>query len=390
MGKGRPGSGVELRPNSIRVNFTWSGERCRVTLELRPTEAHRKYAERLVSQIRAAIAAGTFDYAATFPESDRATASRNACNALETFSHYAGLYRKALGALAPATRSQYKLAANFWERKLGAKVMADIRHSELAALVGEQPWPSAKMRNNSLIPLRGIFALWVKDDPKRRTSPADGIANAKVQRARPDPIERGEVELVVDDMRKHYDPLVADYYEFAFFTGLRPEEQIALLWTKIDWRRRTVRIDRARTFKGGEKDTKTGEEREVDLNSRALAVLTRMRARTQLKKHGHVFENPVTHRPWHDERSQRDHYWKPALARTKVRERRAYVTRSTFISMCLAAGMRPGYVAAQAGHSEQMMWDSYAKWIPGAGSEMAKLEGDLTRNDFSETTISQG
>src|SRR4029434_791434 len=40
----------------------------------------------------------------------------------------------------------------------------------------------------------------------------------------------------------------------------------------IDWRRKTARIERARTFRGTLKDVKNHEERDVDLSPRALAA----------------------------------------------------------------------------------------------------------------------
>ncbi len=41
------------------------------------------------------------------------------------------------------------------------------------------------------------------------------------------------------------------------------------------------------------------------------------------------------------------------------------------------AGMNPGFIAKQLGHSEKMMFDHYATWIEGKADwqEMAKLFG---------------
>lgn len=66
MGRGRRGSGVELRENSVRISFTWQGERCRETLDLTPTPSHEKYAARLVDEIHRRIDAGTFRYGDSF------------------------------------------------------------------------------------------------------------------------------------------------------------------------------------------------------------------------------------------------------------------------------------------------------------------------------------
>jgi integrase len=384
MGTGRKTRrGVEPRRASIRLHFTWNGERCRETLDLAPTEPNCKHAERMVDEIRRRITMGTFRYADFFPESDRARAEGK--TRADTFGAFAdllidGRYAESNVELAAATKSQYANELKRWKGRIGTdKPMREIRHSWLQAVVGKVAFPSARMRNNSLIPLRAVFDLWVADDPRARSNPMEGIGNAAVQKRLPDPLDLEEAEAILADMAKRYDERVVAYFEFAFFGGMRPEEQIALRWPKVDLRKRLARVDAARTFKGTEKETKTYEVRDVELNTRAMAALERMRRWTALKPHGHVFENPVTGKPWHDERSQRDHYWKPALRRLGIRERRAQQTRSTYATMCLMAGMNPAKVAEMLGHDVKQFFASYARWINKAdmGREMAKLEAVL-------------
>ena len=60
---------------------------------------------------------------------------------------------------------------------LGERVAADVKNAELAALVGGVAWPSPKMRNNNtLIPLRSLFAFAAKDG--KFDDPAKDIKNA--------------------------------------------------------------------------------------------------------------------------------------------------------------------------------------------------------------------
>jgi integrase len=181
-------------------------------------------------------------------------------------------------------------------------------------------------------------------------------------------------------MAKHYPEQVRSYFEFQFFTGLRPEEAIALRWGDVDWSHRTVRVERAKTFKGTVKAIKTHSARDVELNSRALAALKRMQPLTKMKRED-VFENPVTDEPWHDDRSQRDHYWKPSLTRAKVRYRTAYNTRHTYATMCLMSDCNPAWVSRQLGHKNaKMLFTVYAKWIDKADNsrQIKKLEDALS------------
>ena len=66
-------------------------------------------------------------------------------------------------------------------------------------------------------------------------------------------------------------------------------------------------------------------------------------------------------------RSQRDTHWKPSPRRCGIRQRRAYSTRHTYATTALMGGVRPGYVAAQMGHSStRMFFETYARWMQDA------------------------
>lgn len=380
--KVQPAKGVELRGDDIRIRFTdTDGKRQNVPLPNRRPDraADIHYANGLVDDVRRAVKRGQFRWADFFPW------ATSAAGAAETVRDYGDKWLRSKGSLAAATLSQYGNALKTWYArelrpgaKLGDTLVRDVRHSDLSALVGGIKWPSARMRNNSLIVLRGTFDAWRADDRRNRDAPTEGIENARFQKGKPDPLTPEQAELVLARMQAKYPVEVWSYFEFAVFAFLRPEEEIAILWTKVDRVKRTVRIDVARTFKGTQKDIKTYEERELELegNDRAWAALMRMRALTELSEHGHVFQNPRTKRPWHDERSQRDHYWAPTLKVLGIRDRRAYCTRHTGITLALMAGCDPSWVAHMAGHKNtKMIWEVYTKWIPGAdkGAESRKL-----------------
>lgn len=379
------GNGVELRENSIRLFFVWEGKRCKETLTvggrpMKPTPANLKFAERTAAEIRSRIRLGTFVLADFFPDSPRA-GQPSASQA--TFGGMCDTWLETKGRLAAKTLNQYRNALEVWKSLLGAATpMAALSHGKVAAKVGGHPWASAKLLNNYLIPLRGVFALAQRD--MKIENPMEGIENSKHQAPPPDPLSPAEADSVASHLREHYDERVWAYFEMAFMTGMRPEELIELRWGDVDWNHATIRVTRARTAEGV-KDLKTYNARDVDLVKRALQALEVMKPWTQLGAETkddeamgrHVFQNPVTNRPWHDERSQRDHYWMPTLRRLGIRRRRAYQTRHTYATTALAAGVNPSYIARQMGHKNaKMLFTVYAKWIDGAdrGREKAKLE----------------
>jgi integrase len=371
---GRNGAGVEIRPASIRVAFSVGGRSYRETLTsggrpLAPTGANVKHAHRVVAQIRAEIRAGTFELSRHFPDSPRAQ-QRPAD--VQTFGTLAAAWLETKGALSPATLGQYRNAVEVWRGLLGAETPLErLTYTKLATTIGRHPWASAKLFNNYLIPLRGILAMHYRG-PLSASHPMIGIENRRVVKRPPDPLAPDERDAILADMRARYDVRVWAYFAAAFYTGMRPEELIALRWSDVDWRRQVVRVQRVRTFKGSEREgTKTGTVRDVDLVPQAIDALKALRPFTELKRDDagqpvDLFENPVTGRPWHDERSQRDHYWTPTLRRLGIRQRRAYCTRHTYCTAALMAGVAPAYIAAQAGHSTQMLHQVYSRWIPGA------------------------
>jgi integrase len=340
----RNGTGVEPRDKSIRVGFTFNGEFVRETLKLAPTPPNIKYATALVARVNKSIRDGSFVYVDYFPESKRVAADP----AVILFGQACDNWLATKGRLATKTKRQYANALLVWRGMLGESVpIAKITHTTLATKIGSHPWASAKLLNNYLITLRGVFKLAGREVDLG--NPMEGIENSKHQSTPPDPLSRGEMESIMGWLADNVDERVWAYYEFAFMTGMRPEEIIALKWEDYDVPGAIIHVSRARSS-GEIKPLKTYNSRDVELVKRAVEALNTMRPYTSNHDDGFIFQNPVTKRPWHDERSQRDHYWKPALQAKGIRYRRSYQTRHTFAANNLAAGVNPTYVARQMGH----------------------------------------
>jgi len=367
--------GVEVRATSIRLFFVWNDERRRETLTLngrpiRPTPPNVLHARRVAAEIRKRLELGTFDLAEFFPDSPRAERSGPSAN----FGQTCSLWLASKGRCATKTLNQYRNALEVWKGIFGAATpIAAITPGTVEAKVGSYPWASNKLLNNYLICLRGVFGLAARD--LRIVDPTAAVKNGRHQAPPIDPLSREETEAILADMRERCPVQVWAYFEFAFFTGMRPEELIALRWGDVDWRDGSIRVERARTA-GKAGPLKTYQVRDVDLVSRAVAALKAMKPATMLRD-AEIFQNPFTGRPWHDERSQRDHHWAPSLRRCGIRSRRAYNTRHTYATSSLLAQANPSYVSRQMGHrNAKMLFTTYAKWIDGAdrGREKAKLE----------------
>jgi integrase len=372
MGRRSSTGGVTPAGDRIQVRFTYQGKDMRPTLNLKPTAVNLKHAHRLREQILFDIKAGQFNLAEFFPDYRNAELSESTHR---SFLQWAELWGQlSARSLENSTIRIYKRHLKaYWVAKFGDLLPKQITHEKvlehLAYLATSRIHPVSgkltkplgrKTQNNILIPLRGVFELICKSDPYVK-DPTDGIDNLKVQKAQPDPFTAEEVELILAEIK---DEALSDYFEFSCFAGLRISEQIALLWEDVDLRQGTVKVRRARVLAEDKERTKTGYEREVELNARALAVIKRQRARTQAKGI-YVFLNPSTGLRWNDEQEQRRE-WVQVLRAAKVRYRPPKECRDTSVTLSLMAGAEPLWVAKQHGHSVTVMMKSYARFIPRA------------------------
>lgn len=376
MGRGATGT-VEPLKTAIRLKFTWRGSRRVETLDLEPTPANIKAATRLMATIQAEIKAGIFDYDRHFPkEGTVSTAS--------TFRDYSARWLETFVG-AKSTKRSYRTALNAtWNPAFGDKMLPEILYSDAKAAIAAKSagGASGKTINNHLVPARDVFRMAVRDG-LIAVSPMDGIANLAHQAPEPDPFDHDEVAALLSHMETKFPEQVANYFEFALQTGMRPSEIIALQWGDVAWNKKRIKVQRA-VVDWEPKGTKTNKVREVDLSGDALAVLKRQKAHTFMRgTSAEIFNNPNTLKPWADEQVQRRRYFAPALRALGLRERDAYQCRHTFASLALMGGINIGYLSRQLGHATiTTTLTKYARWIEGAdkGSEAAKMDAIMSRN----------
>ncbi|WP_229687533.1 tyrosine-type recombinase/integrase [Pseudomonas avellanae] len=150
---------------------------------------------------------------------------------------------------------------------------------------------------------------------------------------------------------------------------------MALRWSEVDTRKRSARVCRLRIYGKIQERTKTKVVREVLLNDRALHALDKARPLTELRS-DYVFApegNGDRAELFIRSETGPKRYWLSAMRKVGIRRRRMYDTRHTYATMCLMSGMNPAFIAAQLGHSVQVLLSTYAKWI-SSPSDWAELE----------------
>lgn len=366
--------GVDVRPTSIRLTFTWQGKQQRQTLivggaPIAPTPPNIRYAERLIAEIKEKIRLGTFSMAEYFP------ASGDTASAVTVDAQIQEWMKSK--RIAPSTREGYHTAAKFWEGAIPGALMKTLKHSQILKAVAARPDLSGKTLANYLSVLRSTFALAVRDGLVQ-SSPVDDVESPSWQREPPDPFDASERERIIALAGERYPGHVHNMLEFWFWTGLRTGELIGLRWASVDIARRTLLIRESVVRGERRSSTKTSTARTVILNSRAFEALQRQRALTQM--HGDtVFLNPQKDLPWGREQPFRQNYWKHLLKRLGIRYRRAYCCRHTYATAMLMSGMTPAFCARQLGHSVEMFLRTYSRWIDGQRDdlEMQRLEASI-------------
>lgn len=381
MGGKRERTGVvAVSDSSIQISFTYQGINCRERLKLQPTPANLKRAEQHRAAILHAIANNSFDYGITFPDSPRRfkfAATKGAGYRLEIWLEtWVDRIKQHIKA---STHDDYrKIVFNTLIPAIGRKHLDELKRGDIRDFCNALPSASNKRLANIQSVLRSALQDALDDDlidanplygwtfkRKEAPKPADDV----------DPFSREEQLAILDACRE---PAHANLFKFLFWTGLRTNEVVALLWGDIDWLRGTICIQRGRTTAAEQaEEPKTRRSvRDVKILGPALEALTAQKALTFLADK-EVFLNPHTAKPWNGDQTIRT-AWAGILKRAGVRYRRPYQTRHTYASMMLTAGESPIWVSGQMGHADTaMIYRSYGRWIPDAAPKAGELAVEL-------------
>jgi integrase len=375
------------------IDFRWQGRRYREQTALEDTPANRKRLEKALAKIEADIAAGTFDYAATFPGSGSHHAA--AALASATAPRPTALSAAVSATTAPPTPTfrdftaqwvaehqvewrrshlrtlnstlQGHLLPAFGDREVGSITKADIL--AFRARLAERPGRlretlSNKRINGILAPLRQIL-----NDAADRygfVSPVASLKPLRIRRSDVQPFTLDEVQLLLAAVRPDYH----DYFVVRLFTGMRTGECHGLKWKYVDFDRRLILI--RETFVLGEDEyTKTdSSQRDIQMTKVVYDALQRQHAAC-----AHFSEYVFCNRQGRplDNKNFTDRVWYPLLRHLGVELRRPYQMRHTAATLWLASGESPEWIARQLGHaSTEMLFRVYSRFVP-----------NLTRRDGS-------
>jgi len=375
-------AGIELRNDTLRLRFSWNGKRCSETLTYPATQAGIAAASRLRDKVVQLIKLGIFDelkYAEMFPNSPNALSSVS-----RGFGRYAQVWLDSR-TISEGTRDNYKSVLNvWWMPYLATTPLSNMTTAFMRELVVLIPWTSEGVKANAMNKLSTILES-AADDRLITENPIKALDIPERTTAKIDPFTLDEADRIIERLyaTTHWpSQIYAAFFEFAFYTGMRPGEIAALRWEEVDLNKRAVHVCRAVAKGEVVERTKTKKDRYVLLNDRAIHALefAKQYAERRAKGSGRITDFPYCFPPskgqqFIQQTSDLHHQWRPTLKALGIRYRPPYNARHTYATMCLMVGMTPAFIAKQLGHSIQILLSRYARWIDGEGdwTEMSKL-----------------
>ncbi|HEY4211557.1 MAG TPA: DUF3596 domain-containing protein [Steroidobacteraceae bacterium] len=379
MGRRSTTSGVSaVRNERIRFDFKYQGKRYRPSILKPPTQANLRRAREQLIWIKRHIADGTFCFEEEFPnfrDLDRALSAISPCTCNQVFDAFVAHseVRVKLSDLANSTLCGYrKIIDGIWRPAIGPLQLRSVRFSVLLNIIDRERW-SKKTYNNAISVLRRAFEFGFNDYPESH-NPATGLRCLRLRRHdRPkiDPFCVQDAESLIAALHQDWGEAQGNYDEFRFFTGLRPSEQIALTVCDFDALMKVLKVNKARVYGIDKDNTKTDEDRQVELCPRAVEILEhQLELRERLVRLGQIdhdllfFESTGAPIITLTVAYQR---WRKTMRRlSEIRYRKPYAARHSSVSWNLMVGKKPLWVAKQHGHSLETMLRSYAAWTEGS------------------------
>lgn len=401
-------TGVAVRSaRGVQIEFPYQGRRCTETIRGLPTVEAVKEAARLRESIIVSIERGSFSFQATFPNSRRVRKAKAEREALaeralakasitigelldaflerfllnnpggaNTYDTHAGVIRahlrQAFGHLSPGDVTpeiilsfrQRLLEDGMSESRLG-NVLTPLRQAiELALerdLIARNPFDRVSPTRRKKMRTVGLDANGLPDFDEPLPMHSDRHYERAARLV--DPFDASEREAILNALTGQ----VRAIFCFAFWTGLRTGELIALRWCDVDLPNKRVCV-RIAFSKRVFTPTKGRTMRWVPLLPPAIAALQRQLLHTGGAARW-VFHNPVTNDRWSSSERLRRR-WIRALRAARVRYRYQYQTRHTYASARMSAGESAAEVAAALGHRDvRLVSIVYARFIPAKNQE---------------------
>lgn len=215
--------------SSIEITFQYQGERCRERLPLKPTAANLKQAEQHRAAILHAISCGVFDYAATFPNSQRATRFAESPAQVNNAEKYLEDW---LDAKKPTLKSSthagyYSIVHGTLIPEFGKLALSELNRPRLKAWLARLGGGTRMLSNKRMTNIQSCLRSALTDAVEDEVLDANPMAGFHY-RANEAPSSDDDVDPFTPEEQAailaQLPAQTRNYFRFALWTGLRPSE----------------------------------------------------------------------------------------------------------------------------------------------------------------------
>ncbi len=231
-----------------------------------------------------------------------------------------------------------------------------------------------KYKKNTLISLNALlksFLEFCEQEGHTDKSPYYAITLKNAQEAKAiDPFNLEEVKTLIGNAPSLR---LKAFLAVAFFTGLMTGEQLALLWSDVDFKNKKIKIDKSLNLSDVITSPKNKPSiREVDLLEPVEKILKELKASEPTNKKMIFLNIPKRTQDF-------QLMFKKLLESLNLKDRKLYTTRHTFASLMLSQGEEAMWVSKTLGHKDlNTTYRTYSHYIPQQEKERAKfLKGIL-------------
>lgn len=373
----------------LYLDFHYLGLRCREQTELNDNKTNHAKLERLLRNIQAQIANGSFNYESVFPYSKNLlrikALEKSQGEYIANIEVQSGILEKKVTTplFAEFAEQWLKEFSIEWRDSHTANVesilsssifpyfgklrLHTITKDQLLDFRVKEARKKGRDGNKTMSPKTvnarmGIVKQIMEEESDRYNfdNPYRNIKPLKLQRTHIEPFSMAEVNTIINSVRADF----RNYYIVRFFSGMRTGEIDGLKWEYIDFKRRQILV-RETIVRGKTEYTKTdGSQREIPMLGPVYDALKEQYEATG-KLSPYVFCNGAGQHLDHNNVTKR--VWYPLLRYLNLTKRKPYQTRHTAATLLLASGENPEWVAHILGHSStEMLFKVYSRYIPNA------------------------
>lgn len=226
-----------------------------------------------------------------------------------------------------------------------------------------------KYKKNTLMSLNALlksFLAFCESERFLSENPYFAITLKNAQEAKAiDPFSLEEIKMLIENAPSLR---LKAFLVVAFFTGLRTGEQLALLWSDIDFENKKIHIDKSLNLSGVITTPKNKPSiRQIDLLEPVEKILKELKASEPANKKMIFLSIPKRTQDFQQA-------FKKLLKALNLKERKLYTTRHTFASLMLSQGEEAMWVSKTLGHKDlNTTYSAYSHYIPKQEKERAKF-----------------